>query len=443
MAITTRGAGGRTGRILGAGIRTLGRTVLNKLPGGDRLERTALYWAEVGEDWAKTLGDLRGAAMKLGQLASQYADVLPPQLGEQLKKLQRSVEPLPFADIEPLLDAQWTPAQKKRIRSVAPEAIAAASIGQVHRAVLSNGAPVVIKVRYPGVTDAVDADIAQLRRLIGLSKLLPVEGSSIDTLMAEIRDRFREETDYRAELGHLQHLRRHAKLPGIVYPKPVEALCADGILVLSEEAGAALDDARAWSQDTRDALGTTLARWALLQMFDALAVHADPHPGNFAFRETGEIVVYDYGCVKRLSRPVADRVVALLNAASDGDWAALHGHLEALGGISEGVTTDQLMAFYRELAALILGRLGAVEVFDFDDAGFITDIRGAIKRNLGLSFKFRPVSDLLFVLRALSGQYWMLRALRARVPVAVLLESHGVRIGPDRRAAGSVNGAGG
>lgn len=433
MAIKTRGAGGRTGRILGAGLRTLGRTVLNKLPGGDRLERTANYWADVGEDWAQTLGDLRGAAMKMGQLASQYADVLPPQLAEQLKKLQRSVEPLPFDDIEPLLDAQWTPAQKKRIRSVEPKAIAAASIGQVHRAVLSNGASVVIKVRYPGVVDAVDADIAQLKRLIGMSKLLPVDSASIDTLMAEVRDRFREETDYTAELGHLKHLRKHAKLPGIVYPKPVEALCADGILVLSEEDGASLEAAKDWPQAVRDALGTALSKWALHQMFVALAVHADPHPGNFAFREHGEIVVYDFGCVKRLSRPVADRVVALLNAAHESRWDDLHGHLTALGGISEGVTTAQLTAFYRELAELILGRLAEAEVFDFDDASFITGIRGAIKRNLGLSFKFKPVSDLLFVLRALSGQYWMLRALRARVPVVAILAPHGVHL----RSAGT------
>lgn len=428
MAIKTRGAGGRTGKILGAGLRTLGRSVLNKLPGGDRLERTAVYWAEVGEDWAQTLGDLRGAAMKMGQLASQYADVLPPQLAEQLKKLQRSVEPLPFADIEPLLDAQWTSVQKRRIRSVEPDAMAAASIGQVHRAVLSNGAPVVIKVRYPGVVDAVDADIAQLKRLIGLSKLLPVDSASIDTLMNEVRDRFREETDYTAELGHLKHLRKHAKLPGIVYPKPVEALCADGILVLSEESGAALEVAKDWPQDVRDALGVALSRWALHQMFVALAVHADPHPGNFAFRDTGEIVVYDFGCVKRLGRPVADRVVALLNAAHESRWDDLHGHLTALGGISEGVTTEQLTAFYRELAELILGRLAEAELFDFDDASFITGIRGAIKRNLGLSFKFKPVSDLLFVLRALSGQYWMLRALRARVPVIAILKPHGVQL---------------
>ncbi len=429
MAIKTRGSGGRTGKILGAGIRTLGRSVLNKLPGGDRVQRTAQYWAEVGEDWARTLGELRGAAMKMGQLASQYADVLPPALGEQLRRLQRSVEPLPFDEIEPLLQAQWTPAQRKRIRSVEPDAIAAASIGQVHRAVLSNGAPVVIKVRYPGVDEAVDSDVQQLRRIIGLSKLLPVDGESIDQVMDEVRARFREETDYAAELGHLQYLRRHAAVPGIVYPKPVVALCADGILVLSEEAGDTLEAARDWPQPLRDQLGIALCRWVLHEMFVAHAVHADPHPGNFAFRDSGDVVIYDFGCVKRLTPEVASRVVDLLNAAQRGDWQGVHDELVSLGGISEGVTAAQLSECYAELGPLILGRLSQDEYFDFADPRFIEDIRGAIKRNLGLSFKFKPVSDLLFVLRALSGLYWTLRALGSRVPVTRLVAVHGIDLG--------------
>lgn len=426
MAIKTRGTGGRSTRILGAGLRTLGRSVLNRLPGGDRVQRTAQYWADVGEDWARTLAELRGAAMKMGQLASQYADVLPPALAEQLRKLQRSVEPLPFSEMQPLLDAQWTPAQKKRIRSVEPVAIAAASIGQVHRAVLSNGAPVVIKLRYPGVGEAVDSDVEQLRRIIGLSKLLPVDGEAIDLVMNEVRDRFREETDYRAELGHLKYLRKHAKLQGIVYPKPVEALCTEGILVLSEEPGATLEEAKTWPQPLRDALGLALCRWVTHQMFVALAVHADPHPGNFAFRESGEVVIYDFGCVKRLTPLTMDRVILLLNAAHEGRWQVLHEQLATLGGISEGVDAEPLTDFYSELARLILGRLAEAEHFDFGDSHFIDDIRSAIRRNLRLPFKFRPVSELLFVLRALSGLYWTLRALRAKVAVIDVLVGHGI-----------------
>lgn len=96
----------------------------------------------------KTLGELRGAAMKLGQLASQYSDVLPPALAEQLKLLQREVKPLPFEEVEPLLAAQWTAAQSRKIAHIEPVALAAASIGQVLRARLKDGSAVVVKLRY-------------------------------------------------------------------------------------------------------------------------------------------------------------------------------------------------------------------------------------------------------------------------------------------------------
>ena len=432
MAIKNRSTGQRTAKLFGAGLRTLGRTVLKKMPGGDRVERTAKYWAEVGEDWTRTLGDLRGAAMKLGQLASQYSDVLPPALADQLRLLQRSVTPLPFDEVKPILDAQWTPAQRRAVASIEPEAIAAASIGQVHRAVLKDGRRVVIKLRYPGVGEAVDSDLAQLRRLIGLSKLLPLDSPAMDKLMAEVRERFREETDYAAELAHLQYLRTQAMLPGIVLPTPVESLCTGGILVMSEEAGEPLEIAKGWPQETRDAIGETLCRWVTHGMFVANAVHADPHPGNFAFRDDGTVVVYDFGCVKRVPPPVAASVKTVLNTAARHDWQGLHDAQIGLDGIADGARLEDLIPLYSELEALITGRLAAQDLFDFSDETFINDIRGAIRRHLKHSFKFRPVSDLIFVVRALSGLYWNARALRARVPVAAILRGHGIELEPTR-----------
>ncbi|GAC1626171.1 MAG: AarF/ABC1/UbiB kinase family protein [Nevskia sp.] len=432
MSIKNRGTGQRTARLFGAGLRTLGRTVLKKIPGGDRVERTARYWADVGEDWTRTLGDLRGAAMKLGQLASQYSDVLPPALADQLRLLQRSVKPLPFDQIKPILDAQWTPAQRRSLASIEPEAIAAASIGQVHRAVLKDGRAVVIKLRYPGVGEAVDSDLAQLRRLIGLSKLLPLDNAAMDRLMAEVRERFREETDYAAELAHLQYLRVQASRPGLVFPTPIESLCTDGILVMSEEAGEPLEVAKGWPQDIRDAIGETLCRWVTHGLFVANAVHADPHPGNFAFREDGTVVVYDFGCVKRVPPAVAERVKTVLNTAARHDWRGLHEAQIELDGIADGAQLDELIPLYSELEALITGRLAQRARFDFSDESFITDIRAAIRRHLEHSFKFRPVSDLIFVVRALSGLYWNARALGARVPVAAILRDHGVELSPAR-----------
>ena len=160
----------RRRRILGAGMRSLGRGVLQTMPGYDR----AKSWQKTGQDWFDTLGGLKGAAMKLGQIASQYRDFLPEPLVEQLSRLQRNAEPWAFERLEPVLDEAWNDEQRALIAEIDEQAMAAASIGQVHRARLVDGRDVVVKIRYPGVADAVDADIDNLGRLLSLSCVLPI-----------------------------------------------------------------------------------------------------------------------------------------------------------------------------------------------------------------------------------------------------------------------------
>ncbi len=422
----------RTARLLGVGARTLGRSLLKRLPGGDAAQKKVDYWTEVGRDWAQTLGEMRGAAMKLGQLASQYADVLPPQLAEQLKKLQNAAEPIPFAKVEAALSERWSAEQHAQVAHIEPEALAAASIGQVHRARLVDGRRVVVKVRYPGVEQAVDADLTQLRRLIGMSKLLPVDDSAMDKLMAEVRARFRDETDYATELVHLRLLREDAQLPGIVYPEPIESLCGPGVLVLTEEPGVSLEVARTWPQARRDAIATTLCRWLAHQLFVAHAVHADPHPGNFAFREPGEIVVYDFGCVKRVPPPIVVDVRVLIDAFADRDWPRAHAALGRLGGLADNASLKQIEPLYRDIERLMTQPLAHPAGFDFSDPEFITALRTNAREHLGLTFRFKPVTDMVFVLRAVSGLYWMMRALGARVDLNAVMAEHGLRL---RRSA--------
>lgn len=426
MAIKNTTTGGRTLKLLGVGARTLGRSLIKNLPvGGDKAERSLRYWTDVGTDMVKTLGELRGAAMKLGQLASQYSDVLPPALAQQLKLLQRTVTPLPFEQVEPLLQ-QWTAAQRKAIPHIEPQAMAAASIGQVHRATLKDGSAVVVKLRYPGVREAVDADLTQLRRLISASKLLPLDDAAMDRLMAEVRERFKEETDYAAELAHLEHLREQGRVAHIVYATPYPALCTDGILVLSEERGEPLETAAEWPAPLRNAIALTLCQWIAHGMFEARAVHADPHPGNFAFRDNGDVVVYDMGCVKRVPKPVVQQVRLLLLAAIGHDWQGLHTALIALKGVKPELPLAEVQTLYEDFTRSIIDRLMAEASFDFSQPDFIDEIRRVARKHLLLSFKFQPVSDLIFVMRALSGLYWMLRSLKAVVPVTQVLAKHGI-----------------
>ena len=424
MPIRRTTASGRTTRLLGVGARTLGRNLLKRMPGGDRIERQARYWAEVGEDWANTLGELRGAAMKMGQMVAQYSDLFPPEFTDKLKRLQRDVEPLPFEELAPLLEQEWTPKQRARVVHIERRALAAASIGQVHRATLDDGTAVVVKLRYPGVHEAVEADVSQLRRMLGLSRILPVDNASIDAVLAEVRARFREETDYANELQNLVLLRRQPHA-GIVYPKPVSSLCGPGVLVLSEESGDPLEVACEWDQPLRDQLGRQLLAWLCRGIYVDHAVHADPHPGNFAFRGDGSIVVYDFGCVKHLQSGTVDELKRLLEQGLSGDWLGTHQTMQRLGGIAEGVSVAQLEAFYAELSDCIYIPVHAEEGFDFSDENYIPEIRACVRRNLGQSFKFRPISELVFVTRALSGVYWLLRGLGSRVHVGEVLERHG------------------
>lgn len=424
MAIRVTSVSGRAARLLGASARTLGRSLLKRVPGGDRIEKQAQYWTQVGEDWANTLGELRGAAMKMGQMIAQYSDLFPAEFTDKLKKLQRNVEPLPFAEVAPLLDDAWTPAQWAQVADIEPRAIAAASIGQVHRARLADGTSIVIKLRYPGVHEAVTSDVKQLRRILGLSKLLPMEDAALDHIVAEVKARFEEETDFGNELKNLLELRSHPHR-GIVYPTPVEALCGPGVLVMSEERGASIEEVKAWKQATRDRFGAHLLAWLCRGIYRTGAIHADPHAGNFAFRDNGDVVVYDFGCVKHIQRQTIRELKHLLTCGLAEDWEGTHATMERLGGIARGVGAEQLEAFYAELARRLYVPVRAADGFDFADTTYVTELRACVRQHLGDSFKFRPISELLFVTRAVSGVYWLLQNLEARVPVARVLSANG------------------
>lgn len=411
----------RTLKLFGAGARTLGRVVLQKLTPGDDADSQARHWGAVGADWVRTLASLRGAAMKLGQLASQYGDLLPPALADQLRLLQRAAVPVPLADLQALIDTQWSAAQRAQVARIEPVALAAASIGQVHRATLADGRAVVVKIRYPGVKEAVDADLVQLRRLITLSKLLPLDDAAMDRLMDEVRARFAEETDYSRELEHLQAMHQYASLPGIVYATPETALCTDGLIVMSEEPGEPLERARLALPALREQWALHLCQWFVHSLFFARAVHADPHAGNFAFRSDGRVVVYDMGCVKRVPAATVAQVARMLRAALAQDWSGVHDCLRALDGVDPAVDFDELQELYAEFGTLSLGRMVEHDTVDFGQPHFIDDLRAAGRRHIRYTFKFTPVSDLVFVMRELSGLYWLLRTLDARVPLRALI----------------------
>jgi predicted unusual protein kinase regulating ubiquinone biosynthesis (AarF/ABC1/UbiB family) len=420
---------GRGRRLLWAGLRSAGQLAAARLRPG----RSDTPWAGIGAQWFDTLSDMKGAAMKLGQLASQYGDLLPPGLAEPLARLQRAAVPRAWPEMEAVLAAEWSPAQRALWQTIEPQAMAAASIGQVHRARRrDDGSEWVIKIRYPGVAEAVDEDIAALGRLLRMGRLLKIDAAALDALLEELRARLREETDYRRELANLECLRALAPHPRVRYPEADPALCTAAVLVTRHCPADALEVARAYPQATRDALGTTLLDWALLQALEVGVVHADPHPGNFGFHADGSLTVYDYGCVKHLAAVWPARLRAALGAAQRNDLPALQEALHALGALhpdlddatARQAALAQAAPLYDGLREAVLRPLLAVPAYDFSDGRIIDDTRALVRREMRrLLGEFRPIPELAFVGRAFSGYYWMLRGLGARVPVADLLAS--------------------
>ena len=416
---------GRGRAILAAGARTLGRGLFRAVRRSDK----AAHWARVGEDWFETLGELKGAAMKLGQIASQYSDLLPPEIAAQLARLQESAQPHPWDEMRGLLDWHWTDEQRALVESVEPEPLASASIGQVHRGRLADGREVAIKIQYEGVAAAVDADVRNLGRMLKLAGVLPIDGDSLDALLVEVRERMREEVDYALERRHIEQFRALPDIEGIVYPTPVPALCTQRVLVMEYAAGRPLATAGELPQATRDRIGEQFVDWIVAQIFDHGLLHADPHPGNFRVADDGTLTVLDFGCVKRI-RPNEQRLMAqIVAAALARDWPRIHALLGEIGSLSrpDREMTEAMQRVYAAHARVFLEHLLAEPHFDFKDPALIPEARAVIREALPQWRAFKPVPELAFVARSLSGGYWMLRSLSARVDLKSRFEAIAAR----------------
>lgn len=424
MASDKREQRQRRRKLFGAGVRSVGRSMLHTMPGYDR----AKSWQKTGQDWFDTLGQLKGAAMKLGQIAAQYQDFLPEQLTEQLSRLQRDAEPWAFEQLAPVLDESLSPAQRARILAIDPQALAAASIGQVHAARLDDGRDIVVKIRYPNVADAVDADIANLARLLKLSRFLPVRGTDIDAVLGELRERFVEETDYRHELSNLRAMRTMT-LPGYCLPTPVEDLCTDAVLVTTR-----VDSTPIGQADP--AIGHTMIEGICRQVFSYGALHADPHPGNFGITADGRVALYDFGCVKYLDVTTRCALRDMIAGGMTGQWRDVHDGLERLGAVPPGSWARHGAIYadiYARHAAAILKPLQAQPRYVFADDGLLDSIHAEIRASLKYWTYFNAAPEMVFVLRTLSGLYWILRRVRAEADLFAHLEKiAGGEYGPEQ-----------
>ncbi|MGZ5601653.1 MAG: ABC1 kinase family protein [Methylobacter sp.] len=241
---------------------------------------------------AGLFADARGITMKVGQLFAGNDGTTPFQ------ELVEGIEPLPLKAMIPLLEAELGQSYKKVFRSIEP-AIAAASLGQVHLAVLKNGDKVAVKIRYPDISDAVDAEL----RLVGLMPGVgPVNrwGFDLEAYKKSLRDNMHRELDYCSEAQRQDYFGRTVQVPGLKVPSVYSDLCSERVLVQIRAEGVLIDKASCWSEQDRRAIGQSLMMTLFKSLFVAGEVHGDPHPGNvfYSHDDNGQplVTLLDYGC---------------------------------------------------------------------------------------------------------------------------------------------------
>jgi predicted unusual protein kinase regulating ubiquinone biosynthesis (AarF/ABC1/UbiB family) len=305
----------------------------------------------------KVLGQLKGGAMKMGQALSVFEAALPEEIAgpyrAALTKLQEAAPPLPAASVHKALEQELGPQWRRRFKELDDTPAAAASIGQVHKAIWSDGREVAVKVQYPGAGPALIADLNQLGRFAGLFKVIQ-PGLDVKPLVAELRDRITEELDYELEAAAQNAFAAaYADDDEILVPNVVAA--SPKVLVTEWIDGTPLAQVIASGGEAdRNLAGLRLATLHFSAPTRAGLLHADPHPGNFRLLPDGRLGVLDYGAVARLPdghpEPIGRLTRLALEGRADEVLAGLReeGFLRGGSG-AEGIDADEVLRYIRPM----------------------------------------------------------------------------------------------
>ncbi|MGP9498134.1 ABC1 kinase family protein [Halomonas sp. AOP43-D1-4] len=395
---------GRTRRLVGLGARTGGALLKTRLGG-------QADWRALGEALFEGLSELKGPAMKLAQMMSQWDDLLPPDLADELARLQRQAEPMPWPRIHEALVLQYGDIHEY-FTEIEERPFASASMGQVHKAVTLEGKTVVLKVQYPGLADVLESDLKQVRRIIGLGRWFKVPQARLDALFEELAAGLRDELDYQAEANALARYReRYQSDSRIIIPRPLFELSGQHVLAMSYVPGTPLRELESADDTVRQKVATTLADWITQELFTHGELHADPHAGNFAADEQGRLIIYDFGAVIAVPEARIEAMMQLLSATLDHDPMAMDDALVNLGG-RQGQGAP--LALYREAAESISPLFEPGEQ-DFSDVRVHRRLRELSPKVWAAMNRLQPPADTLLLSRALNGHYWNLVRLKARL----------------------------
>ncbi len=374
---------------------------------------------------ADRLATMRGAAMKLGQLMSMdTGDFLPPELADILGRLRADAQHMPQGQLRNVLNQNWGRGWEKRFANFGFKPIAAASIGQVHRARTLDGRDLAIKVQYPGVRQSIDSDVDNVASLVKLTGLLP-QGLDIDPMLAEAKAQLHEEADYAHEAAHLA---RFGELLAGSADFRVPALHADfttpDILAMDYIESIAIEDTVNMDQATRDGIVLRLVDLLLHELFDFQLMQTDPNFANYRFDPaSGKLVLLDFGATRVVQDRVSNAYRTLLRGGLERDIASMR---EA--GLTLGMLHPDAPESHK---VTVLGMFDTAfeplridGPFDFSSNEMTTELRDE-----GMAFaKERtfwqvPPIETLFIQRKIGGVFLLGSRLKANTNVHRLIHA--------------------
>ena len=412
-------AGGLAGGMLAEGARRVAR--------GERPSlRDAMLTPGNAMRLADRLSHLRGAAMKLGQMISMDAgDMLPPELATILARVRENADRMPPAQLRDVLDREWGKGWLSRFASFNPRPIAAASIGQVHRAVAKDSRELAIKVQYPGVKESIDADVDNVATLLRVSGLLPPE-LDIAPLLAEAKRQLHEEADYEREGRQMMLYReRMASEEDFLVPAIAEEFSTGRVLAMDFLPGKPIESLETASQEERDSVARRVIELVLRELFVFGTMQTDPNFANYRYQhDTGQLVLLDFGATRPVDPDIAESYRRLLAAGMAKDRAAVRGAAVEAGFVAPGVLANHADRFDR-MIDVILEEMHRDGPFDFGDRAFVSVLRdeGMEMAKDRATWHIPPV-EMLFVQRKISGTALLGARLKAKVDVRELVRPY-------------------
>lgn len=375
---------------------------------------------------ANQLSQLRGAAMKVGQLLSMDAgDLLPRELSDILSRLRSDAHPMPMSQLVAVLNESWGKGWEGRFERFSFTPLAAASIGQVHAAQGKDGQRLAIKVQYPGVRESISSDVDNVATLLSISGLLP-KGMDVAPLLEEAKRQLQDEADYLKEAEHLRHFHQLlADSPDFLVPRAYTEFSSPTILVMSFVDGVAMESLEHAPQAERDRIIALLFGLLMREVFEFQCVQTDPNFANYRYqRDTGRMVLLDFGATRRYARNSTEAFRRLLIAGLREDRAAIADAALA-AGYFQPETLPRHRASLTDLIAQACEPLRHQGAYDFAASDLAVRLRDAgWKLGADRDFWGTPPVDVLFLHRKMGGLYLLAAKLKARVDVRSLFEPY-------------------